>query len=62
MKKYYANIIDLSEIPEPVLQLAMSDWFDKTDIITGDNGNEIFIPADSATQSTMNACGYENVC
>ncbi len=43
-------------------------WFDGYgcfiygEIITGENGNEIFIPADSATQSTMNACGYENVC
>ena len=31
--KYYANLVDISEIPTPVLVLAMSDWFDKGDVI-----------------------------
>ena len=43
-------------------------WYDGDDcfiygtIVTGDNGGEIFIAADLATQSTMNVCGYRYVC
>ena len=33
--KYYANIADLSEIPEPILNLAIRDWFDREDTIIG---------------------------
>ena len=35
--KYYANIADLSEIPEPILNLAIRDWFDREDTIIGEN-------------------------
>ena len=35
--KYYANVMDISEIPTPVLVLAMNDWFDKGDVIVGNN-------------------------
>ncbi len=31
--KFYGNIVDISEIPEPLLKLVMSEWFDKNDII-----------------------------
>jgi len=56
MKKYYANIIDLSEIPEPVLQLAMSDWFDKTDITTGDKRiDDIWVRIREETEETIEA-------
>ncbi len=33
--KIYANIADLSEIPEPILNLAIRDWFDREDTIIG---------------------------
>jgi len=33
--KIYANIVDLSEIPEPILNLAIRDWFDREDTIIG---------------------------
>jgi len=33
--KYYANIMDLSGIPDPILNLAMRDWFDRKDTIIG---------------------------
>lgn len=33
--KFYANVVDLSEIPEPILKLAMNDWFDKNDVVVG---------------------------
>jgi len=32
-KRYYANVSDISEIPEPILQLCMADWFDKGDTV-----------------------------
>jgi len=35
-EKYYANVIDLSELPDGVLALVMGDWFDKTDVIVSD--------------------------
>jgi len=35
--KYYANMVDLSEIPESVLNLAIRDWFDREDTIIGKN-------------------------
>ena len=35
--KYYANVMDISEIPTPVLVLAMNDWFDKGDVIVESN-------------------------
>ena len=34
--KYYANVIDLSELPDGVLVLVMGDWFDRTDVIVSD--------------------------
>ena len=33
--KYYANMVDLSEIPESVLNLAIRDWFDREDTMIG---------------------------
>lgn len=33
--KYYCNIIDLSYIPEFIVKIVMSDWFDKSDTIIG---------------------------
>jgi len=34
--KYYANVIDLSELPDSVLVLVMGDWFDRDDVIVSD--------------------------
>ena len=34
--KYYANVIDLSELPDSVLMLVMGDWFDRDDVIVSD--------------------------
>ena len=31
--KFYANIADITKVPEKILKLVMSDWFDKNDTI-----------------------------
>lgn len=42
-------------------------WYDGGDcfvygtIITGDDGTQLFVPADTATQYLMNVCGWSNV-
>ena len=35
MTKYYANVPDISCIPEFIAKVVMSDWFDKNDTIIG---------------------------
>ena len=31
--RYYANVPDLSQIPQALLSLVMHDWFDKRDVV-----------------------------
>jgi len=38
MTKFYANIIDLSEVPELIFKSVMWDWFDREDIISNKDG------------------------
>ena len=33
--KYYANVPDLSYIPDFIVKMVMHDWFDKNDTIIG---------------------------
>ena len=35
--RYYANVADISQIPQALLTLVMHDWFDKRDVVSYGN-------------------------